>query len=117
MSDEQTAATDERTARREEPGRSFDVQNDLFKKMKQALSGTKIYQDMGLERIATYDDYVQKVPVREYRFYESYVKELETAPDLLFKDELRYYGISTGTSHGKKIPYNSAMLELFLRFQ
>ncbi|MEI6423395.1 MAG: GH3 auxin-responsive promoter family protein [Lentisphaerota bacterium] len=98
---------------------AFDIQSGLYKQMKQALTGTKIYQDMGLERINTYEEYVQKVPIGDYEFYERYVKELETTPNILFKDELRYYGRCTGTSvqYSKKIPYNSAMIELFLRFQ
>ncbi len=98
---------------------TFDIQSSLYKEMKQVLKGTKIYQDMGLEQINTYEEYVQMVPAKDYEFYESYVKELETTPNILFKDELRYYGISTGTSdyYGKKIPYNSAMIGLFLCFQ
>jgi hypothetical protein len=117
MSAEDTTADAVQVPRLEEPGRSFEVQNLLFKKMKQIFSGTRIYHDMGLEPINTYEEYVQKIPIREYEFYESYIRELETVPNLLFKDDLKYYGISTGTCRGKKIPYNSVMLEIFLRFQ
>ncbi len=101
------------------PAVSFDIQSGLYGKMKQALKGTKIYQDLGLEQINTYEEYVREVPARDHEFYESYVKELETVPNLLFTDELKYYGVSSGTSGEicKKIPYNSAMVGIFLSFQ
>ncbi len=119
MSAKDTTGANESLSRRGDPGGSFDIQSGLYKKMKQALNGTKIYQDMGLDQVNTYEEYVRTVPARDYKFYEKYVKELETTPNLLFKDELRYYALSTGTSghFNKEIPYNSAMLGLFLGFQ
>ena len=95
----------------------FEIQCGLYAQIKRTLDGTKIYRDLGLESINTYADYVQQVLVGDYEFYGRYVAQLETAPDILFKDELKYYGMTTGTNCAKKIPYNLAMLGCFLRFQ
>ena len=97
-----------------------DQQEKLFQKFKSRLKGTRIYNDMHLEMITGYRDYVNQVPVYEYDFYAPYVDMICAGhEDILFKGKPVYFGLSSGTSgkDSKRVPYNEDMINVFLNGQ
>lgn len=95
-------------------------QETNYRKMKKAMQGTRIYKDLRLAHIHSYDQFVNHVPVFGYDQYEPYVEMLASGhKNILFKDEAEYFGLSSGTSgkDSKRIPYNEKMISIFLRAQ
>lgn len=95
-------------------------QETNFKKIRRALQGTRLFKDLRLAHIHTYDQYVNHVPVFNYEQYEPYVEMLSSGhQNILFKDEAEYFGLSSGTSgkDSKRIPYNERMISIFLKAQ
>lgn len=91
-----------------------------FQSLKQSLVGTRIYEDLNLSYIYSYDEFVGHVPVLTYDDYAPYVEEVEArTPNILFKDKIRHFGLSSGTSgkDSKRVPYNEGMIELFIKGQ
>ncbi len=96
------------------------AQEKNFQYLKRKLKGTKIYEDLKLNLIFSYNEFVKHVPVKDYTFYKPYVDEvLEGKPNILFKDKIEYIGLTSGTSgqNSKKIPYNEKMISCFLSAQ
>lgn len=84
------------------------------------LRGTQIHKDLKLTHIQTYEHYVSHVPVKDYDFYSPYVERIcDGHKDILFKGKPECFGLSSGTSgqDSKKVPYNSKMIEHFLKSQ
>lgn len=102
-------------------------QNQLISKQQQSwselrrnLAGTKIYSDLKLDCIETYEDFCEHVPARDFEFYESYVESIcQGEVDILFKGRPAYFGLSSGTSgqNSKRIPYNDDMMKIFIKSQ
>ncbi len=95
-------------------------QEKLWKKMKKDLEGTKLYQNLNLKYIETYDSYAKHLPVVDWDFYAPYVESIiEGQKDVLFHDDIEYFGLTSGTSgkDSKRIPYNKKMITTFLNAQ
>lgn len=103
-----------------EPSEIYKKQQQNFKKFKNDLKGTKIYQDLELDSVENYEEFVSKVPVWQYEDYAPYVDLiLQGDENILFKDEIKYFGLTSGTSgnNSKRVPYNEAMINTFLAAQ
>lgn len=95
-------------------------QEKNFKDLRRSLKGTAIYNDLRLEHIENYQDFVNHVPVWQYEDYASYADRVVAGEsNVLFKDHVGYVGLSSGTSgkDSKRLPYNEAMIDMFLKFQ
>ncbi len=92
----------------------------LFNKMKIYLKGTKIYDDLNLNEIKNYHDFIKKIPVHSYDFFENYInKTIEGEYNQLFNGKPRYLVYTSGTTNGKNktIPCSQKMFEYFLKMQ
>lgn len=95
-------------------------QEKLWIKRKCQLKGTSIYNDFGLKKVNSYQDYVKMVPVGDYDDYSEYIERVYNGEkSVLFNGKLDYFGLTSGTSgkDSKKIPYNREMIKLFKRSQ
>lgn len=95
----------------------LEGQQKLFLKIKKNLKGTAIYQDMNLENIHSYEEYL-KIPAREYSSFQSYIERVKSGEKhVLFNDSIKYFGVSSGTSgEYKQIPYNIKMIKIFKKY-
>lgn len=95
-------------------------QNKNFISLKKQLKGTQLSNDLKLKYIQNYEQYSKHVPLFNYDDYTPYVDMILAGyKNILFKDQVRYFGLSSGTSgkDSKKIPYNSSMIKMFLQSQ
>ena len=84
--------------------------------LRKGLESTAIYRDLGLHDIRSYADFLRRVPVQGYEFYEKYVERLESGErQVLFRDECADIALTSGTSgyDSKRVPLNGKMLHLF----
>lgn len=91
-----------------------------FASLRRSLVGTRIYQDLRLAHIQSYEDFVNHVPVREYDDYAPYIDMIAAGhKNILFKDPVEHFGLSSGTSgkDSKRIPYNEKMIRMFIKSQ
>ena len=98
----------------------FKSQQKLWKKTRKALKGTQIYNDQKLEFIDNFQDYVNHVPVTSWDDFADYSEKIIAGEtNVLFNDNIEYFGLTSGTSgkDSKRIPYNQATIDLFLRAQ
>lgn len=95
-------------------------QEKNFQRLKRALSGTRLYKDLRLSYLHSYEDYVAHVPVFSYDDYAPYVDMIAAGhSNILFKDKVEYFGLTSGTSgkDSKRVPYNERMLQMFVKSQ
>lgn len=95
-------------------------QEGNFRKFKRALTNTRLYKDLRLAHIHNYDEFIKHVPVYGYEEYAPYIDMINAGnKDILFKDSIEYFGLSSGTSgkDSKRIPYNETMLKMFIKSQ
>lgn len=95
-------------------------QKSNFQKFKRPLTNTRLYEDLRLAHIHTYEEFVTHVPVYAYEEYAPYVDMITAGhKNILFKDRAEYFGLSSGTSgkDSKRIPYNESMLRMFVKSQ
>lgn len=108
-------------------GRSFfnklqdaaTTQEQLFQKIKANLRGTKIYNDLRMENVSSYTDYVRNVPLCGYTDYLPYVEAaIAKEPKILFNDPIKLLVATSGTTgfNNKLIPYNQAMIDVVRNF-
>lgn len=98
----------------------IEKQENVWKELRKSLRGTAIYEDLRLEHIDTYKEFVAHVPVKEFEFYAPYIDRVCNGEDaVLFHGRPSYAGLSSGTSgqNSKRIPYNQAMIDLFSKSQ
>lgn len=100
--------------------RLIQKQRQAWSDLRRSLSGTKIYNDLKLEYIETYEEFCDHVPARDFDFFAPYVESIcQGEADVLFKGRPDYFGLSSGTSgqNSKRVPYNTAMMNLFIKSQ
>ncbi|MNK07800.1 GH3 auxin-responsive promoter [compost metagenome] len=97
-----------------------EKQDILWKDLRRSLKGTAIYEDMRLEYITSYREYIAHVPVKDFDFYAPYVERIcKGEENVLFQGRAIYAGLSSGTSgqNSKRVPYNQDMIDLFIKSQ
>ncbi|MFV8259004.1 GH3 family domain-containing protein [Bdellovibrio bacteriovorus] len=95
-------------------------QEKNFASLKRSMTGTRIYKDLRLSHIHSYEEFVNHVPVFGYDEYAPYVDMIAAGhKDILFKDKADYFGLSSGTSgkDSKRVPYNERMIRMFIKSQ
>ncbi|WII71018.1 GH3 auxin-responsive promoter family protein [Bdellovibrio sp. 22V] len=98
----------------------LNKQEDNFNSLRRSLRGTRLYRDLRLSHIHTYEEFVNHVPVYGYDEYAPYIDMVAAGhQDILFKDDVAHFGLSSGTSgkDSKRVPYNEKMIRMFLKSQ
>lgn len=80
-----------------------DTQQKVFNELIKKARDTKFGKDHDFSNIKTHDDFVQKVPVRDYEELKNYVDLMvEGQEDILWPGKPLYYAKTSGTTSGAK---------------
>ncbi|GEM58185.1 hypothetical protein B0A78_01150 [Flavobacterium columnare NBRC 100251 = ATCC 23463] len=81
----------------------IETQQKIFKKLIQQAKNTQFGKDHQFEQIHTYNDYVQKVPVRDYEELRPYVdRVVKGEENILWTGKPIYFAKTSGTTSGAK---------------
>ncbi|KAA2219260.1 MULTISPECIES: GH3 auxin-responsive promoter family protein [Maribacter] len=79
------------------------TQQRVFKELVAKGSGTKFGEDHDFNGIQTHQDFVERVPVRDYEELKSYVhRVVDGEPDILWPGKPIYFAKTSGTTSGAK---------------
>ncbi len=80
-----------------------ETQQKVFQNLIEDASKTKFGKDHHFERITTFDDFAQQVPVRDYEALRSYVDlVVQGKENILWKGKPLYFAKTSGTTSGAK---------------
>lgn len=83
--------------------RPVEVQDQVFKDLIQNAAETGFGKDHGFNEIKTHEDFVSKVPVRDYEELRFYVDRMVAGePNILWPGKPLYYAKTSGTTSGAK---------------
>ncbi|HMC02334.1 MAG TPA: GH3 auxin-responsive promoter family protein [Flavobacteriaceae bacterium] len=81
----------------------IEAQSKVFKKLIKKASSTKFGKDHDFKNIKTYQDFVERVPVRDYEDLKPYIQIiLNGKEDILWKGKPLYFAKTSGTTSGTK---------------
>mgnify|MGYP000853026091 FL=1 len=81
----------------------FETQNSVFKSLISDAASTKFGVDHGFTNINSHEDFVKRVPVRDYEALRPYVdKVVAGESDILWKGKPLYFAKTSGTTSGAK---------------
>jgi GH3 auxin-responsive promoter. len=98
----------------------YERQTKNFLRFRSELAGTEISEALKLKYIRNYTEYVEHIPVWNFEDYAPFVERaIQGHKDVMFKGEVSYVGLSSGTSgkNSKRVPYNERMINLFVKSQ
>ncbi|WP_115461348.1 GH3 auxin-responsive promoter family protein [Winogradskyella aurantiaca] len=79
------------------------TQNKVFKELINSAKTTSFGKDHDFSEISTHEDFVARVPVRDYEALRSYVDRMvDGEPDVLWPGRPLYYAKTSGTTSGSK---------------
>jgi hypothetical protein len=79
------------------------TQEKVFKKLISTAKNTAFGKDHGFDKISTYSDFRDRVPVNDYEGLRSYVDRMVAGEeDVLWKGKPIYYAKTSGTTSGAK---------------
>jgi hypothetical protein len=80
-----------------------ETQQKVFKNLISKASHTAFGQDHGFKSIKTHDDFVARVPIRDYEELKPYVERVVSGEeDVLWKGKPIYFAKTSGTTSGAK---------------
>src|SRR5690606_2062728 len=83
--------------------RPVEVQDQVFKDLIQNAAETGFGKDHGFNEIKTHEDFISKVPVRDYEELRFYVDRMVAGePNILWPGKPLYYAKTSGTTSGAK---------------
>lgn len=81
----------------------IETQQKVFKNLIKDATRTKFGKDHHFNQINTFQDFAEKVPVRDYEALRSYIDlVVEGKPDILWKGKPIYFAKTSGTTSGAK---------------
>ena len=81
----------------------IETQNSVFKEILKRAAHTKFGQDHGFSEIQSHEDFVKKVPIRDYEALKDYVNEVvEGKENILWPGKPLYFAKTSGTTSGAK---------------
>ncbi|MCB0442614.1 MAG: GH3 auxin-responsive promoter family protein, partial [Flavobacterium sp.] len=81
----------------------IETQQKVFKNLIKDATHTKFGKDHHFNQINTFQDFAEKVPVRDYETLRSYIDlVVEGKPDILWKGKPIYFAKTSGTTSGAK---------------
>lgn len=79
------------------------TQHKVFKDLIRQAKGTQFGKDHHFDKIKTYEDFAQNVPIRDYEALKPYVdKVVKGQADVLWKGKPLYFAKTSGTTSGAK---------------
>lgn len=91
------------------------VQTDYLTRLIKRNSGTLYGKKYGFDKINSYEDFTEKVPLTVYEDYEPYIDMMvEGEKNILICEDVRMFELTSGSSGGKKlIPYTDSLKSEF----
>ncbi|MDT7828917.1 GH3 auxin-responsive promoter family protein [Pricia sp. S334] len=81
----------------------IETQNRVFRKLLRKAASTKFGQDHGFDRITSHEEFIKRVPIRDYEALKPYVEEVVAGkPDILWPGKPAYFAKTSGTTSGAK---------------
>jgi len=79
------------------------TQDKVFKSLIKNAQNTQFGKDHDFKNIKNYQDFIQRVPIRDYEALKPYVNQiLEGKSDVLWKGKPKYFAKTSGTTSGAK---------------
>ncbi|MFC4095806.1 GH3 family domain-containing protein [Euzebyella saccharophila] len=93
--------------------RPIETQNAVFKQLIQTASNTKFGKDHGFSEITSHEDFIAKVPIRDYEELRPYVEKVVAGQrDILWPGKPIYFAKTSGTTSGAKyVPLNKSSIK------
>ncbi len=83
--------------------KAVHAQEIIFNKLIKAGSKTAFGMEHGFSQINTYEEFVKRVPVREYEAFKPYIERVKQGEqDVLWQGKPLYFAKSSGTTSGVK---------------
>ncbi len=94
-----------------------ETQEKVFDELISTAAKTQFGKDHGFAEINSHEDFIQKVPIRDYEQLRSYVeKAVEGKEDILWPGKPMYFAKTSGTTSGAKyIPLTKASMPHHIR--
>ncbi|MGB6269606.1 MAG: GH3 auxin-responsive promoter family protein, partial [Olleya sp.] len=81
----------------------IETQDKVFKNLIREAASTAFGKDHDFKRINSYQDFVKRVPIRDYEQLKPYVDRVVAGePDILWKGKPLYFAKTSGTTSGAK---------------
>lgn len=81
----------------------IETQNKVFKKLIKEAKNTQFGKDHDFQSISNHDDFVARVPIRDYEALKPYVdKVVQGEENILWKGKPLYFAKTSGTTSGAK---------------
>ena len=78
-------------------------QENIFKKLIKKAANTQFGKDHQFNKIATYQDFIKAVPIRDYEQIKNYIEEIKLGrADILWVGKPIYFAKTSGTTSGVK---------------
>ncbi|HNU58346.1 MAG TPA: GH3 auxin-responsive promoter family protein [Aquaticitalea sp.] len=79
------------------------TQDKVFKSLISSARDTEFGKDHDFQNITSYEDFVKRVPIRDYEALRPYIeKTVAGQPDILWKGKPIYFAKTSGTTSGSK---------------
>ena len=80
-----------------------ETQEKVFQNLITEASSTVFGKDHDFSSINNHDDFIKRVPIRDYEALKSYVEKVVAGePDILWKGKPIYFAKTSGTTSGSK---------------
>ena len=91
----------------------IQIQQKVFQDLIAAAKSTQFGKDHGFEEINTHQDFIKRVPIRDYEALKSYIQAIiEGERDVLWPEKPIYLAKTSGTTSGAKyIPITKASIK------
>ncbi|BBH53309.1 GH3 family domain-containing protein [Fluviispira sanaruensis] len=95
------------------------AQQNAFERIKTQVEGTEINKALKIDKINNVSEFIKKIPVQEFAFFEPYIKRtIDGHYGQLFRGRPVFYLTSSATTGVSKIiPCSNEMFEIFKIFQ
>ena len=81
----------------------YQAQDKVFKELIESAKNTKFGRDHQFDKIKTFQDFKDRVPIRDYEGLKEYVELIRSGkPDILWKGKPLYFAKTSGTTSGAK---------------
>lgn len=82
---------------------AVETQDAIFKELVKTGKNTEFGKDHGFDTINTYEDFVKKVPIRDYEQFKPYIEKVKQGRhNILWKGLPIYFAKTSGTTSGVK---------------
>jgi hypothetical protein len=95
----------------------LETQQKVFRSLLKQAANTEFGRDHGFNEIHTYEDFIERVPIRDYEALRPYVDRMVAGePDILWPGKPLYFAKTSGTTSGAKfIPLTKASMPTHIR--